>query len=90
MATMQHKLDTHQREGELVRTGGGFGGLGGVLFALGVEHAGGVVSLDGMAGAAEELPDDFSMELNFVSIPSECEPLLRDTQAAWKEMMVSS
>lgn len=91
VAAVQHKLDTFQREGEMARTGGGHGGLGGVLYALGVEHHGGVVALDGVAGVAEELlDDDIAMELDFVSVPSECETLLRETQAAWGDAMASS
>lgn len=90
MAAMRRKVDAFQREGELRRWAGGHGGLGGILFALGVEQqaaSGGPgvpMPAEGLAGQGgwQELDDSMTMDvpLDFITVPSECETLVQEIQ----------
>ena len=86
---MQKKVDAFQRDSALVRTSGGHGGLGGILFALGVETQGPLVSLDGVLLPAGEDFDGAGMELGGMSLPIECETMVAQPESQWEHLMSS-
>lgn len=71
VAAIQKKLDAVQLEGDLARSAGGHGGLGGILFALGVEQPQEVMPVEGRWMGADDM-DDVEVAMDFSTIPSEC------------------
>lgn len=73
--TTKVKLANFQQQSEAVRSSGGLGGLGGILFALGMETP---VPSDIASALAFDGEDSVTLELDLVTMPTEITTLLAE------------